>query len=54
MLHTEIKVSERVTIAHTGDLWCHCSRVTGRFVTLDKDYFIKLTPREKIYYGVRN
>lgn len=28
-LHCEIKVSERVTIAHAGDLWCHCSRVDG-------------------------
>lgn len=23
--YTEIKASERVTIAHAGDLWCHCS-----------------------------
>lgn len=48
-LHTEIKVSVRVTIAHAGDLWCHCGRVTDRFVTLDKDYFIILTAQEKMY-----
>ncbi len=48
-VHTEIKVSERVTIAHAGDLWCHYSRVTDRFVTLDKDYFIMPTAQEKMY-----
>lgn len=50
-LHPEIKVSERVTIAHAGDLWCHCSRVTDRFVTSDKDYFIIPTAQGKMYWG---